>query len=282
MPNPSQPTVLITIDVEDWFQVENLKPWIAPETWSARELRVERNVQRLLELLEGFPATFFVLGWLAEKLPRLVKMIADQGHEVASHGYGHQLCSDMTPAELEQDLVRSKQLLEDIIGVDVVGYRAPSFSINHRVLQLLQQCDYRYDSSYNSFEANPRYGRLNMTRYQQNGRGFMVSDHFHELPLSNLTFGNRTLPWSGGGYFRLLPYNIFRRGLQNILSNQGYYLFYLHPWEIDEGQPRIDTANRLARFRHYLNLKSTDAKLRQMLNDLRDCRFSSCRDFISS
>ena len=124
------PTFLFTVDVEDWFQVENFKPYIAPETWSARELRVEQNVHRLLDLLDGYPSTFFILGWIAEKFPHLIKQIADRGHEVASHGYDHQLCHDMNPADLKNDLIRSKQSLEDLTGSEVVGYRAPSFSIN--------------------------------------------------------------------------------------------------------------------------------------------------------
>jgi len=277
----TKPTFLFTIDVEDWFQVENFKPWIAPDTWSERELRVEHNVNRLLDLLDGFPSTFFVLGWVAEKLPQLVKKISGCGHEVASHGFDHQLCHDMKPADLKQDLIRSKQLLENMTGSEVVGYRAPSFSVNEQVIDILAQCGYRYDSSYNSFEANPRYGHLDLSSYDKSGRGIKISDRFHELPLSNLTLLNRTLPWSGGGYFRLLPYSVFHQGVRNILSKQGYYLFYLHPWEIDAGQPRVSKADRLSQFRHYCNLRTTYKKLSQLLQDHADCRFSTCRDFIS-
>jgi polysaccharide deacetylase family protein (PEP-CTERM system associated) len=274
------PTFLFTIDVEDWFQVENFKPWIAPETWFEKELRVERNVHRLLDLLDGFRSTFFILGWIAEKLPNLVRKIADQGHEVASHGYNHQLCHAMHPENLKQDLIRSKQLLEDITGSEIVGYRAPSFSINHQTLGILEQCGYRYDSSYNSFEANPRYGHLDLSQYSRNGHGIQISESFHELPLSNLTLLNKTLPWSGGGYFRLFPYSLFRQGVHNILSKQDYYLFYLHPWEIDSGQPRVSEAGRLLRFRHYCNLKTTYKKLQRMLRDHAHCRFSTCREFL--
>jgi len=274
------PTFLFTVDVEDWFQVENFKPYIAPETWSERELRVEQNVHRLLDLLDGFPSTFFILGWVAEKLPHLVRQIGDRGHEVASHGYGHQLCHDMVDRDLQQDFSRSKHLLEDITGSEVVGYRAPSFSINDEVLDILQRCGYRYDSSYNSFEVNPRYGHLDLSRYAKDGRGITISKHFHELPLSNLPLMNRTLPLSGGGYFRLLPYGIFRQGLRHILTNQGYYLFYLHPWEIDPGQPRVTAADRLSRFRHYCNLETTYKKLQRMLGDHAHCRFATCRGFL--
>lgn len=277
-----KPTFLFTVDVEDWFQVENFKPWIAPDTWSERELRVEHNVHRLLDILDRFPSTFFILGWVAEKLPQLVKKISECGHEVASHGFNHQLCHDMTPADLKQDLIRSKHLLEDMTGSEVVGYRAPSFSINKQVLDILAQCGFRYDSSYNSFEANPRYGHLDISRYDKNGRGIKISGRLHELPLGNLKLMNRTLPWSGGGYFRLLPYSIFRQGLRSILLNNGYYLFYLHPWEIDDDQPRVSAADRLSRFRHYCNLKSTDKKLRRLLKDNPDCHFSTCKDYLNA
>ena len=212
----------------------------------------------------------------------MVGQIADRGHEVASHGYGHRLCHEMSPEDLEQDLLRSKHLLEDTIGAKVVGYRAPSFSINRQIFGLLEQCGYRYDSSYNSFESNPRYGHLNLSRYKQNGRGFEVNDFFKELPLSNLTLLNRTLPWSGGGYFRLFPYGIFRQGVRHILTHQGYYLFYLHPWEIDPRQPRVSEADHLSRFRHYYNLNSTYRKLRKMIEDHGDYRFTTCRDFLLS
>jgi polysaccharide deacetylase family protein (PEP-CTERM system associated) len=275
-----KPTFLFTIDVEDWFQVENFKPWIAQDTWDERELRVEHNVHRLLDLLDGFPSTFFILGWVAEKLPHLVKEISERGHEVASHGFGHQLCHDIKPADLKQDLIHSKQLLEDITGSEVVGYRAPSFSINAQALEILEQCGYRYDSSYNSFEANPRYGHLDLPQYRRNGQGIKISETFHELPLSNLTLLKKTLPWGGGGYFRLFPYSLFRQGVRNILSKQGCYLFYLHPWEIDDGQPRVLEADRLSRFRHYCNLKTTYKKLQTMLQDHAHCRFTTCRGFL--
>ena len=275
-----KPTFLFTVDVEDWFQVENFKPWIAPDTWSERELRVEHNVHRLLDLLDKFPSTFFILGWVAEKLPHLIKEISERGHEVASHGFGHQLCHDIDPTDLKQDLIRSKQLIEDLTGDEVVGYRAPSFSINAQALEILKKCGYRYDSSYNSFEANPRYGHLDLSQYRRNGQGIQISENFHELPLSNLTLLNKTLPWSGGGYFRLFPYSLFRQGVRNILSKEGCYLFYLHPWEIDDGQPRVLEADRLSRFRHYCNLKTTYKKLQRMLRDHTHCRFATCREFL--
>ena len=281
MPKKTTPTILITIDVEDWFQVENFKPWISQKSWPYRQLRVERNVHRLLDLLDGFESTFFILGWIADRLPRLVREIADRGHEIASHGYGHQLCHDMDLDDLKRDLTRSKKLLEDISGTEVVGYRAPSFSISDRVLQILERCGYRYDSSYNSFQANPRYGELDTAQYDQNGRGLKITPNFHELPLSNLALMNRIFPWSGGGYFRLLPYSVFRYGVRSILANQGFYLFYLHPWEIDHHQPRQTAVDPLSRFRHYYNLKSTTKKLRKLLSDHADYHFSTCLDFLA-
>ena len=280
MPAESLPTILITVDVEDWFHVENFRPWISRDSWAGRQLRVDRNVRHLLELLDGYKATFFILGWVADRLPELVKLIADRGHEVASHGYHHQMCHNMNLQDLRRDLTISKNLLEDLTGAEVVGYRAPSFSISQHVFALLEQCGYRYDSSYNSFEANPRYGQLDLSPYRKNGPGYSISENFYELPLSNLTIMNRTLPWSGGGYFRLLPYKVFRQGLRNILSKHGHYLFYLHPWEIDDEQPRVLAANRLSRFRHYCNLKTTYKKLENLLRDHSGCHFSTCRDFL--
>ena len=280
MPLTPSPTFLFTIDVEDWFHVENFKPWISRKSWPQRQLRIEKNIDHILAFLNDFKSTFFILGWVAAKIPQLVRQIADHGHEVASHGYNHQLCPEMNPRDLKQDLLRSKQLLEDIIGSEVIGYRAPSFSVNHQVLMLLEQCGYRYDSSYNSFSANPRYGHLDMSRYEQNRRGIRITKNLHELPLSNLTLLNRILPWSGGGYFRLLPYSVFRQGVRNLLAHHGYYMFYLHPWEIDHLQPKVKAADKLSRFRHYWNLKSTRKKLRRLLQDHSHCRFTTCRAFL--
>ncbi len=284
-------SILITIDVEDWFQVENFKPWIPFSSWDSYELRVEKNTHHLLDLFDsinlGGPqkvaATFFVLGWIAERLPHLVREIHDRGHEVASHGYNHNLCNLESKKDLKKDLIESKKLLEDIIGAPVFGYRAPSFSINNDTLRIIEESGYLYDSSYNSFEKHGRYGKILLNGYGKNGVALKISDNFVELPISNLKFKiqNSTLPWGGGGYFRLIPFPIFKKGVSTILEKQGGYAFYLHPWEIDPQQPKVDQANPFYKFRHYTNLSKTLFKLRKLIQEFSYCRFITCRQYLS-
>jgi polysaccharide deacetylase family protein (PEP-CTERM system associated) len=292
------PHFLITIDVEDWFQVENLRPWNPPAAWDRRELRVERNVHRLLDLLDGkVRASFFVLGWIGERLPHLVREIAARGHEVASHGTSHRLCRPLSDAELRDELASSKRLLEDITGTEVRGFRAPNFSVDDRVLDLVRECDYRYDSSYNSFSLHGRYGKITLNGQPRAGIAYELNDDFFELPVSNLplssisilgTLGHLKhfryfhLPWSGGAYFRLMPLGVFLLGVRAILDRDGAYVFYMHPWEIDPEQPRSGGPSPAARFRHYTNLEKTMGKLRGMLEAFADCRFVSCREYINA
>ncbi|SMC26406.1 polysaccharide deacetylase family protein, PEP-CTERM locus subfamily [Desulfacinum hydrothermale DSM 13146] len=288
--------VLLTFDVEDWFQVENLRSVFPPHTWGGCELRVERATRRLLDLLDrleaflkGTPAstyrrkiraTFFVLGWLAERIPWLVREIRDRGHEVASHGHGHLLCRDMEPGALEADIRRSRNVLEDVLGEPVVGYRAPGFSISPALLHILARVGFRYDSSYNSFGANPRYGRLDLAAFRKRGGLYETPTGLAEIPVSNLSFNGRVLPWAGGGYFRLAPLKIFSLGVQNMLRRDGLYVFYLHPWELDSGQPRVPVPDVLGRFRHYVNLKRTEAKLEGLVKALDRSSFLSCSDYL--
>jgi len=290
----SSPSILITIDVEDWFQVENFKPWISYESWGNRELRVERNVHTLLDLFDavsmstpdGMPAspkaTFFVLGWIAQRLPHLVREIHKRGQEVASHGFSHALCSNQPLADLKKDLDQSRQLLEDIIGAQVHGYRAPSFSVNDDVLRVIEDAGYLYDSSFNSFELNRRYGRLNLSDRARGGVLYPISSGFFELPVSNLKIGTAVLPLGGGGFFRLLPFPVFRHGILRVLEKEGSYLFYLHPWEIDPGQPRVAKAGFSFRFRHYVNLRTTLSKLKRLITSFPNARFTTCRELIIS
>ena len=273
---PPAPTFLFTVDVEDWFQVENFRPWIPPESWARRELRVERNVDRLLGLLEGYEATFFVLGWVADRLPGLVRRIAEQGHEVASHGDGHRLNTALPPEDLAADLEGSKKRLEDITGRPVAGYRAPSFAISETVLASVRRAGYRYDSSYNSFALNPRYGQLANPNGAARSTIFEYRPGFFEIPLSNLSVGGAALPWSGGGYFRLMPIAVYLAGVKHHLRRCGSYTFYIHPWELDAAQPVVREAGRLSKFRHYLNLDKTENRLKRLLHALDDCRFVSC------
>jgi len=274
--------ILFTVDVEDWFQVENLRCRFPPDSWDSCEFRAERNTNILLDLLDGFPvsATFFVLGWIAERVPGLVKEIQARGHEVASHGYGHRLCYDISHSELREDLYRSRSILENITGQPVRGYRAPSFSITGELMDLLKELGYRYDSSYNDFSLHDRYGRVDSIRRYIPNHGLNEKDGLVELPVSNLKLGGRCIPWGGGGYFRLWPSWMFRQGVRQILRQQGYYLFYCHPWELDPDQPRVDGMRLDRRFRHYVNLSETAKRIENFLNEFRQHEFMTCSEFL--
>jgi len=286
--------LLLTIDVEDWFQVENFKQYIPFASWSSHELRVEKNTHRILDLLDCFDGkrttdngqhekvrcTFFVLGWIAERLPHLVREIHSRGHEVASHGYYHNLCMKESPKELSIDLLKSKKLLEDITGTQVHGYRAPSFSIDNRVLKIIEDSGYAYDSSFNSFGMNSRYGHIDLSSIKKTGIAYRISDTFHEIPVSNLSIGNLILPWGGGGYFRLMPSPVFKLGVYSILKNDGAYMFYMHPWEIDPEQPKVNQASMVFKFRHYINIKKTEQKLKKLMKDMGQYSFVNCNRYI--
>ncbi len=289
MEHPFANKILLTIDVEDWFQVENLRPWFPPESWERHSLRVIHNTTRLLDLFDRHEsekgkirATFFVLGWVAEKVPELVREISRRGHEVASHGYGHLMCTQLEPDALEDDLKRSKTLLEDITGLEIKGYRAPSFSINDQAIGFIQSAGYRYDSSYNNFSQHGRYGHISTHRAKRSGITYRWPSGFNELPISNLQLGSRILPWGGGGYFRFLPAAVFRRGVRSILNRDGAYVFYMHPWEIDPDQPRVAETRGLSRWRHYLNLDRTHDRLAELIKHNSDCEYMTCSQYIET
>ena len=275
--------ILLTVDVEDWFQVENLRPHFPPNSWDSCEFRVEDNTHVLLDLLDDFhiSATFFVLGWIAERFPGLVKEVKARGHEVASHGYGHQLCYELSSSELKKDLYRSKSLLEDIIGQPVHGYRAPSFSITQELVDLLKEFGYRYDSSYNDFSMHGRYGKMDSIQQHFPNARLNGENSFTELPISNLKLGGKSIPWGGGGYFRLWPFWLFKQGVAQILRRQEYYLFYCHPWEFDPDQPRVDGMRMDRRFRHYVNLAETSERMNSFLTSFCQHEFITCSRFLA-
>jgi len=293
--NPSDPAFLLTIDVEDWFQVENFKQCIPFSSWPSCELRVEKNTNRLLDLFdsqngqrttdngpdEKVNATFFVLGWIAERLPHLVREIHSRGHEVASHGYRHNLCNEESGKDLKTDLSDSKKLLEDLIGVPVFGYRAPSFSIDDDILKTIEDCGYLYDSSYNSFAMHDRYGHVTLSDNGRRGIAFQLSNAFYEIPISNIDFAGHILPWGGGAYFRLAPFFVFKKGIQSILRKEKTYLLYMHPWEIDPEQPKVREASRSYRFRHYVNLGKTHSRLAKLLETFSQYSFLTCTQYIN-
>tara|TARA_B100000959_G_scaffold261238_1_gene298618 strand:- start:5646 stop:6497 length:852 start_codon:yes stop_codon:yes gene_type:complete len=255
----------MSIDVEDWFQVQNLG--IDQKLWESNEQRVERNVERMLELLDqhNVTCTCFILGWIAERHPNTIKKIASAGHEIASHGYNHELAYDLTQEDFRKDISDAKKLLEDLTSKQVVGYRAPCFSITDWAIDVLQEEGYTYDSSSFPTIAHDRYGSLSG---MENGVVVQeIREGFHEICVSCLDVFGKQLPWAGGGYFRLLPYNIFRAGVRRILKKNQPYVFYIHPWEIDGDQPRVQGISKQHTFRHYLNLKKCDSRWSRLLGD---------------
>ncbi|MBY0365099.1 MAG: DUF3473 domain-containing protein [Proteobacteria bacterium] len=259
----------MSIDVEDYFQVSAFAPHIRREDWSGLECRVERNIGRILELLadQQVKATFFTLGWIAERYPQVVRAIVAGGHELASHGYGHERASDLNPAAFLADIASAKKLLEDLGGVPVVGYRAPSFSIgkgNLWAFDVLLDAGYRYSSSVYPI-AHDHYGMPDSPRF-----AYPVRDGLLEIPVTTLRLGARNLPSSGGGYFRLLPYALSRWMMRRVNEVDGEpAVFYFHPWEIDPDQPRIAGIDAKTRFRHYVNISRTEGRIARLLQDFR-------------
>ncbi|MDT8453261.1 MAG: DUF3473 domain-containing protein [Gammaproteobacteria bacterium] len=259
----------LTVDVEDYFHVSAFAKNIHYHDWDNYPLRVENNTRRILDLFDAHEvkATFFVLGWVAERAPALVREIAHRGHEVACHGFSHQLIYNQSPEVFREETLRSKYLLEDIIQTPVRGYRAASYSITNRsrwALDVLAEAGFDYDSSIFPVRHD-RYGIANAPVFPHrmqtpNGQSLV------EFPLSTATLLKYRLPVAGGGYFRLYPYAVTRAGLSQINRLQQPFIFYLHPWEIDPAQPRVST-NWASRFRHYNNLDKCENRLCRLLSD---------------
>jgi polysaccharide deacetylase family protein (PEP-CTERM system associated) len=257
----------VTVDVEDYFQVLALSGAVARADWDDMPRRVVGNTERILDLFAeaGARGTFFTLGWVADRHPALVRRIVAEGHELASHGYGHELVNRLTEAEFRADLARARATLEDTGGIRVIGYRAPTFSIGPSTpwaYRVLAEEGHLYSSSLYPVRHD-LYGMPDAPRH-----AFRPNDGIWEFPMTTVHRAGRRIPCSGGGYFRLLPYPVFRANLrrwENTETMPG--IFYTHPWEIDPGQPRIPVASRLSRFRHYVNLSKTEAKLRRLLRD---------------
>ena len=263
------PMNALSVDVEDYFQVSALAPVIDRASWEQRECRVVRNVERLLDLFahRGAHATFFTLGWVAERYPALVKRIVADGHELASHGYAHLRASEQSRAEFEQDVRRAKAVLEDLGGRRVQGYRAPSFSIgesNPWAFDVLLDAGYRYSSSVYPVRHD-HYGSPDSPRF-----AYDVRPGLREIPLTTTRMLGQNLPAGGGGYFRLAPYRLSRWAIRRVNTiDRQPAIFYMHPWEIDPGQPRIAGTGLKTRFRHYVNLDKTESRLNRLLLDFR-------------
>lgn len=254
----------LTIDVEDYFMVSAFEPMVPKSDWTKYPLRALGSTRLILDILKesDVKATFFVLGWIAERHPELVRSIHDEGHEVASHGYHHQLLYDLTPEQFRKDIRESKRVLEGACGARVIGYRAPSFSIvkdTQWALDILREEGFKYDSSI--MPAPHARGGMEGANPAPHERQGLV-----ELPMSTLKFAGKDLPFSGGGYFRFFPYWLVRHGLKQCNGRGLPGVTYFHPWEFDPAQPRLK-GRRADEFKHYVNLDKTESKFRRMLKD---------------
>lgn len=259
----------LTVDVEDYFQVSAFADSIDQKDWDNHPLRVEKNTHKLLDLFDEHQvkATFFILGWVAERKADLVLEIAKRGHEVACHGYSHQLVYNQSPEVFQQETIRAKNILEDIIQQQVRGYRAASYSITEKsqwALDILAEAGFVYDSSIFPVRHD-RYGMPGTPEHPYRLKT-PAGNSIIEFPLSTAKIINFRLPVAGGGYFRLYPYCLSKMGLRQINRQQKPFIFYLHPWEIDPDQPRIE-ASWFSRFRHYNNLDKCESRLRNLITD---------------
>ena len=321
---------ILTIDIEDYFQVHALSSVIKYEDWDKFECRIERNTDRILEILDSVRSpqkvqgTFFVLGWIAERYPDLVRRIQKGGHEIACHGYAHKLIYNQSKEEFREDVKKAKATLEDITGNEVIGYRAPSYSITEKsqwAFEVLVGEGFKYDSSifpirhdfYGMSNAprfpfiislngnnNFEFSVLNFEEQQHRttsapnnllthslinsvGNSTLIthnSNSLIEFPISTVRILGQNIPISGGGYFRLFPYPLIKKGLKRINEvEQKHFIFYMHPWEIDPDQPRINGLSSRSKFRHYVNLNKTENKFKRLLGDF---QFSTVRDLIEN
>ncbi|WP_211197801.1 XrtA system polysaccharide deacetylase [Permianibacter fluminis] len=259
----------MTVDVEDYFQVSAMEPYVARENWEKTPLRVERNTETVLQLFSdaGIRATFFTLGWVAERCPALIKRIVDNGHELASHGYEHTRAHQQNREQFAADVRKTKTLLEDMAGVSVTGYRAASYSITRANLWALDElaaAGYRYSSSIYPVHHD-LYGIPDAPR-----QPFFPAraPTLLEVPVTTAQFGSRNVPAGGGGYFRLFPYALSRKLIERVnRRDQMSAVFYFHPWEIDPAQPRPNQLDLRTRVRHYLNLRRMAPRLQRLLSD---------------
>ncbi len=260
----------LTFDIEDYYQVEAFKNYITFEEWPQYPSRVEANTQKILDILAEYNAraTFFTLGWIAERFPEMVTRIIDGGHELATHGYAHHMVYKQTPAEFEADLAKSIEVLERLSGKKILGYRAPTYSIiedSYWAFDTLIKYHLVYDSSIFPI-THDRYGVPNSERFPYR----VERDHgasIMEFPLSTLRLWKWNFPIAGGGYLRLFPYWLLKYSLRSLNRQHKPGILYLHPWELDPDQPRIQNIPVTTRFRHYVNLRSTADKLRRLLRD---------------
>ena len=273
----------LTFDVEDWFQVENLRSLYPPESWERLPRRVAGSTRAILDLLEELdvPATFFVLGWIADREPELVRAISRAGHEVGSHGYGHLLPLTMTEEAFREDARRAQTVLQELSGRPVIGYRAPSFNLDAARLDILADLGFRFDSSHHDFRLHDRYAAFCAGHPVVPGVSALPNG-MYEFPLPTISAGPLTLPVSGGGYFRLYPGWLFRAAFRRVMASGGGAC-YFHSWEFDPCQPSARGAGRLNHFRHSVGLRKTLPRLRAFIAMLREngVRFSTMGSYLT-
>lgn len=256
---------ILTVDVEDYFQVSAFENIVNRTSWDSLEHRVEHNTHKILDLFSehNAKATFFVLGWVAERYPSIVNRIVSEGHELASHGHSHQRLTSLTQAQAFADIKKSKDILEDLSGQLITGYRAPSFSINSSniwIYDILKQLNFSYSSSTYPIKHD-LYGEPSWPR-----AAYRTEQGILEIPVSTLKLGNKNYPIAGGGYYRLLPYWLNKHAINHFIKNeQQPYMFYFHPWEIDPKQPRFKHASNKSKLRHYTNLTIMEEKIVKLL-----------------
>lgn len=255
-----------SVDLEDWFCVKNFTDVIDYSDWDKCELRVEKNTNRLLELLDkhNVKCTFFILGWIAERCPELIRRIAEEGHEIATHGYAHLIVKDISPQLFEEDLVKSLKVIKDCVDGDIVGFRAPSFSVVNKpwIFEILTKHGIKYDTSVFPISFHPDYAnvRAPLSIHQ-------ISENIIEFPMSCFRLLGMRWPCSGGGYLRFFPYAYTSYGIRSCNKENRPAVIYIHPWEIDPNQPRVKKVSLIKRIRHYNNLDKTEERLDRLLSE---------------
>lgn len=267
------PRFLATFDIEDWFHAENVRGSLPSTDPDALEPRLEPNANELLDILAetGARSTFFVLGWVAERYPAIVRRIVDEGHELASHTHTHRNLRDLPRPEMERELAKAKDALEQVGGREVRGIRAPNFSISDEVLDVLAEAGYWYDSSYFGFAQHDRYGKLSVAP-DATSPIVEVRPDLLEVQMTRVPVGPAMVPWAGGAYFRLIPYPIFRRGVAERLRSASWFTFYFHPWELDPDEVPPAGMPRSLRFRSYTGRRRTSRDLRRLIAEFGSSR----------
>lgn len=273
---------ILSFDIEEWFQVANFINYIPFSKWESCENRVEIGVDFILETLEKFniKATFFLVGWVAQRHPEMVKKIDNGGHEIGTHSYLHKSITDQTPEAFAKDIEKSIKVISDIISKPIKGFRAPNYSLTPKTiwaLEILKQNGIEYDSSIYPTNVNPAYGYPNAPRYP-----FKFKDGLYEFPMSTFLLGNKIMPFGSGGYFRLSPYFITHLIMKYFNNREKFHTINIHPWELDPDQRVLKGINWSVRFKHYTNLSINRKKFIRFVSDFRFCTFSefiSCHKF---